>query len=41
MGMKPKVMLLYNHDNNWTPEDIAETEIDRQRAMQALRELRL
>ena len=35
--MKPKVLLLCNHDNSWTPQDIAETEIDRQRAVQALR----
>jgi D-alanine-D-alanine ligase len=35
--MKPKVLLLCNHDNSWTPEDVIETDLDEQRALQALR----
>jgi D-alanine-D-alanine ligase len=35
--MKPKVILLHNHDNSWTPEDLIETEEDRRLALLALR----
>jgi D-alanine-D-alanine ligase len=35
--MKPKVILLHNHDNSWTPADLVETEEDRRLALQALR----
>ncbi len=34
--MKPKVILLHNHDNSWTPEDLIETEQDRRLALEAL-----
>ncbi len=34
--MKPKVILLHNHDNSWTPQDLIETEQDRQIALDAL-----
>ncbi len=35
--MKPKVVLLHNHDNSWTPQDIIETDRDRRIALEALR----
>ena len=34
--MKPKVILLHNHDNSWTPEDLIETDLDRRMALDAL-----
>ncbi len=37
MTMQPKILLLHNHDNSWTPRDLIETEQDRQGAMKALR----
>lgn len=35
--MKPKVILLHNHDNSWTPADLIETDQDRRIALEALR----
>ena len=35
--MKPRVILLYNHDNRLTPEDLLETERDRRLALETLR----
>lgn len=34
--MKPKVILLHNHDNDWTPADLIETAEDRRLALEAL-----
>ncbi len=34
--MKPRVILLHNHDNDWTPEDLIETAEDRRIALAAL-----
>ena len=34
--MKPQVILLYNHDNAWTPEDARFAAEDRRKAMSAL-----
>ncbi len=34
--MKPKVIVLHNHDNNWTPEAQLETERDHRTALEAL-----
>jgi D-alanine-D-alanine ligase len=34
--MKPKVVVLHNHDNNWTPEARLEAERDRRTALEAL-----
>ena len=34
--MKPKVILLHNHDNDWTPADLIETAEDRCIALAAL-----
>jgi D-alanine-D-alanine ligase len=34
--MKPKVILLHNHDNSWTPEDLIETQEDLRLALAAL-----
>src|SRR5512137_1123366 len=36
-NMKPKVVVLHNHDNSWTPEAQLEAERDRQTALEALR----
>jgi D-alanine-D-alanine ligase len=35
--MKPKVVVLHNHDNNWTPEMQLDAERDRHTALEALR----
>jgi D-alanine-D-alanine ligase len=35
--MKPKIVVLHNHDNSWTPEARHEAERDRQTALEALR----
>src|SRR5512139_3497204 len=35
--MKPNVILLHNHDNSWTPEELIENEQNRQLARGALR----
>jgi D-alanine-D-alanine ligase len=35
--MKPKVVVLYNHDNSWTPEAQLDAERDRRTALEALR----
>jgi len=36
--MKPKVVVLHNHDNNWTPEMQLDAERDRHMALEALRQ---
>jgi D-alanine-D-alanine ligase len=35
--MKPKVVVLHNHDNSWTPEMRRDAELDRRKALEALR----